>query len=207
MSTTNARANAESFKATIEAKIQDIVKEFAEGQISREQFQLLYERYSSRLAIANEALMTNNPDAVEIAQGGPPTIAVRSASMGKALGMMIHHNSSSLTVETLGEFNVPVVKISPTLNEFSMYMEVDQLVEPRSEQLGDRQWLLFTPGKYTTVITLFRNQPSQAQILEIRRLHHDFENANADALKKNTFQAKKLAYPFMVFIQQKFRGK
>jgi len=204
---TRGRESAEAFKTLMEEKIRALIGEFAEGQLSREQFHVLYERYSSRLSIATEALITNNPEAIEIAKGGPPTIAVRSASMGKALGMMIHHNNSSLTVETLGEFNVPVVKISPTLNEFSMYMEVDQLVEPRSEQLGDRQWLLFTPGKYTTVVTLFRNQPSQAQILEIRRLHHDFEIANADALKKNTFEGKKLAYPFMVFIQQKFGGK
>jgi len=110
-------------------------------------------------------------------------------------------------VETLGDFNVPVGEISPTLNEFSMMMEVDKLIEPRVQQLDARQWLLYTPGRYTSVVTLFKNEPAQTQIREIRRLHHDFEVANDHALKKTNIEADHLAYPFLIFIQQKFGGK
>ncbi|HRF97603.1 MAG TPA: hypothetical protein PLZ51_20485, partial [Aggregatilineales bacterium] len=49
---------AELFKTTVENKIQSIITEFAEGKISREQFQVIYARYSEQLAIANAALMT-----------------------------------------------------------------------------------------------------------------------------------------------------
>lgn len=200
----DARSQAETFKASVEAKIKGIVSEFAEGKISREQFHVIYERYSAQLSIANQALASGNPDAVSIAQGGPPTIAVRDAFMGKAMGLLVYHNKSGMILETLGDFDVPVSKISPVLNDFSMMMEADELIDRRVEEIEDRHWLLYAAGRYSTVVTLFRNEPSQMQIRDIERLHHDFEQANRAAVSKETVDGQKLAYPFRGFVEQKY---
>lgn len=202
----DAKKSAEEFKQSIEAKIRDLIAEFADGQISREQFHAVYERYNSRLQIANEALITGTPEAVEIAKGGPPTLAVKKASMGRALGVLIYHYGSGLILETLGEFEVAVSKLSPVLNELSRQAEADELMESRVERLEGRQWLFYHPGRFSAVVTQFLNEPSPMQTREIIRLHHDFEVANEGILKRDPVDSSKLAYPFLVFVQRKFGG-
>lgn len=198
---TDSRSKAEAFKATVEEKIQKLVAEFAEGKISREQFHAIYARYSSQLSIANQAMMSGNPEAVSIAQGGPPTIAMRDALMGKAIGLLIYHHRSGTVVDSLGNFDVPVAKISPILNDFSMMLLAGKHLDYRVERMQESQWLLFDPGRHTTIVTLFRHEPSQAQIREIERLHHDFEGAN-NSLSNEFVDSEKLAYPFLVFVKK-----
>jgi hypothetical protein len=202
---TNGRAAAENFKSEVQKKIQNLISEFAEGKISREQFNMIYMRYSSRLEIADHAMFSGNPDAIQIVQGGPPTIAVKEAFMGKAIGLAIYHNKSGTMIDTLGSFEVPVALISPVLNDFSAMMEANKLIDRRIRKVGLEQWVLFAAGKYTTIVTLFHNEPSQMQIRELERLHHDFEEANQAFLKKEAVDKNKLAYPFLSFVQQKLR--
>ena len=193
---------AKAFKALIEEKIQGLVDEFAEGQISREQFHILYERYSSRLAIANQALISGNPEAIEIAQSGPPTVLVRDTYQGKALGMAIYHNKQGNILEMLGEFDAPVQRVASVLKQYSETMARGDLVERHLEKLDGQKWLLFAPGGHSTVVTLFLNEPAPAQIREIERLLHDFEQANQAFLVKDTVDGKQLAYPFVIFVKR-----
>ncbi|MBC7869786.1 MAG: hypothetical protein H7Y09_03020 [Chitinophagaceae bacterium] len=201
----DAKQQAEDFKALMEEKIRTLVGEFAEGKISREQFHVLYERYSSRLAITNHALFSGTPEAISIVQDGLPTVAIKEAYTGKAMGMVIYHNKSGMVIETLGDFDVSVTTIAPVLNDFSRMMTEKQLIDRRIEKIDTKQWLLFSPGQFSTVVTLFYNEPSQEQMREIERLHHDFEEANRTSLEKEVVDGEHLAYPFLIFIKQKFR--
>lgn len=195
-----------AFKAQVQDKIQKLLTEFAAGAISREQFHVIYERYTSQLSIADMALRSNSPDAViGVVQDGPPTVAIKEATMGKAIGMVIYNNRTGTLLETLGEFNISPAKLAPILNDFSMMMDSGQLVEREIRMIGPRQWLLFAAGKNTTVVTLFRHEPSEVQMREIERLHHDFEEANRAFFSKGPVDANKLAYPFLVFVQKKIR--
>lgn len=195
-----------AFKAQVQDKIQKLLTEFAAGAISREQFHVIYERYTSQLSIADMALRSNSPDAViGVVQDGPPTVAIKEATMGKAIGMVIYNNRTGTLLETLGEFNISPAKLAPILNDFSMMMDSGQLVEREIRMIGPRQWLLFAAGKNTTVVTLFRHEPSEVQMREIERLHHDFEEANRAFFSKGHVDANKLAYPFLVFVQKKIR--
>lgn len=204
--TGDAAAKGRAFKAQVEQKIQALLEEFANGKLSREQFQAIYERYNSQLLLAEQALRSTNPDVViGMAQGGPPTIAMKEAYMGKALGMMIYNNMNGTEIETLGEFNVPVDKIAPTLNDFSQMMKGSRLVDRQAKKIGMREWLLFVGGNYTTVVCLFQNEPSPDQCREIERLHHDFELANCWFLRNVEADKSKLAYPFMTFVQKKLK--
>lgn len=195
-----------AFKAQIQEKIQKIISEFAQGTISREQFHAIYERYTSQLTIAEMAQRSSTPDTImDMVADGPPTVAVREAYMGKAIGMMIYHNRNGTLLETLGDFDAPPARLAPILNDFSMMMDSGQRVEREVRKISSKQWLLFAGGKYTTIVTLFHNEPSEQQMREIERLHYDFEEANRPYLTKNQVDSTKLAYPFLVFVKHKIR--
>ncbi|MBL8116890.1 MAG: hypothetical protein J0L63_12995 [Anaerolineae bacterium] len=197
----------QAFKAQTQEKIQKLITEFATGAISREQFHIIYERYTSQLALADMAAASRSPDAVMgMLQDMPATIAVKEAHMGKAIGMMIYNNRSGTLLETLGEFDVPPEKLGPILNDFTLMMEQGKLVDREVRKISAKQWLVFAAGKFSTVVTLFRNEPSEAQCREIERLHRDFEDANRTYFQSSTVDANKLAYPFMVFVQRKVKG-
>ncbi len=195
-----------AFKALIQQKIQKLITEFADGAISREQFHVIYERYTSQMALADMAAMSGAPDAVMgMVQDGPPTLAVKEAHMGKAIGMTIYNNRNGTLLETLGDFDVAPDKLAPILNDFTMMMESGKRVEREIRKISAKQWLMFAAGKYTTVVTLFHNEPSEVQSREIERLHHDFEEANQAFFNNAQIDATKLAYPFLVFVQKKMR--
>lgn len=197
------QAKIEAFMAQVQAKIDTLLAEFAEGKLNREQFHNIYAHYSNQISLAQQALHSGDAEAVEGAAG--QTIGIRQTYMGKALGLVIYHNKSARTVDTLGEFDVPPNLISPVLNDFTQLMDAHQLIDRRIMQVSAQQWLLFAAGRYTTVVTLFQNEPSQHQSREIERLHYDFEVANEAFLASGQFDPAKLAYPFMVFVQQKLK--
>lgn len=208
MATDAALDRAQAFKAQVEDKIQALLKEFADGRLNREQFNALYERYSGQLAVAQQAIASGSPAALsQTRDGGQSTIAIRQEHMGKAVGLVIYQNRTGVSIETLGDFDVSAFVISPVLNDFTRMMEAQRLIEQRAIQLDDRRWLLFVGGRFTTVVTLFRNEPSPAQVREIMRLHNDFEIANALLLERGGQpDGQKLAYPFIVFVQQKLKN-
>lgn len=208
MATDAALDRAQAFKAQVEDKIQALLKEFADGRLNREQFNALYERYSGQLAVAQQAIASGSPAALsQTRDGGQSTIAIRQEHMGKAVGLVIYQNRTGVSIETLGDFDVSAFVISPVLNDFTRMMEAQRLIEQRTIQLDDRRWLLFAGGRFTTVVTLFRNEPSPAQVREIMRLHNDFEIANALLLERGGQpDGQKLAYPFIVFVQQKLKN-
>lgn len=200
------KAKVAEFKAAVQAKIQKLLAEFAEGALSREQFHAIYERYTSQLAVADMAMMSSVPDAIMgVVTDGPPTLAVREAHMGKAVGMAIYHNRTGTLVETLGNFDVAPNKLAPILNDFTMMMQSGKRVDREIRKLSAKQWLMFAAGKYTTVVTLFHNEPSDQQSREIERLHHDFEEANRAFFDKKKVDSEKLAYPFLVFVEKKMK--
>lgn len=200
----DSQNKALAFKQEVEDKIQKIIGEFAEGQLSKEQFHAIYGRYNQQLSIANQALMSGDTTGVDAAKTGPGTVAMRNDLKGKAIGMVIYHHNSGTILETLGDFDVAVDLISPTLNDFSMMISNGKLVDPKTQKFAEKQWLLFIPSKFTTIVTQFRNEPSQSQTRELQRLHHDFEGANQNAISKDIVDKEKLGYPFVVIIRQRF---
>ncbi|RMF81677.1 MAG: hypothetical protein D6737_04280 [Chloroflexi bacterium] len=199
-------AKIESFKAELQTKINNLLKEFSEGKINREQFHVVYTRYNDQLAVANRAALAGAPDAIDIAQTGPPTVVIKEEYMGKAIGMMIYHNKTGRFVETLGEFDIATTVLAPTLNDFSEMMERRKLIDRKVMKVSEKRWLLFAAGKFTTVVTLFYNEPSPFQSRELERLHHDFEEANRTRLEKGNLDSNKLAYPFLAFVQNRLKS-
>jgi len=196
-----AHDKVQQFKAEVQSKIETLLNEFANGKVSREQFQALYTHQSLKLQLAEEAIRADNDGMIDGSQG--QTISIRQSHMGKAIGLMIYHNKTGMFVDTLGAFNVPSAHIAPILNDFSMLMDANRPIDRQVVKVGEKQWLLFAAGRFTTVVTLFQNEPSSEQSREIERLHYDFEMANGKLLAGSHMDKSKLAYPFTVFIQQK----
>jgi hypothetical protein len=199
--TEQGREKIESFKLEIQDKIQRLLSEFADGTLNREQFNAIYQHYSAQLAFADQSLQTGDKGDVPGRAG--QTIHIRQAHMGKAVGLIIYHNKRGTLLDTLGDFDVPVSVTSADLNDITEMMQINQYIERRVKRVAANQWLLFAAGRYSTVVTLFQHEPSQRQISEIERLHHDFEVANDAFLSKGRGDANTLAYPFLVFVQQK----
>jgi len=202
MATENSQ-KIELYKAQTQKKIDELLEEFSEGKINREQFHAMYAHHNGKLKLAEQALEKDDATVVDSAPG--QTYAIRQAHMAKAIGLMIYHNKSGMYVDTLGFFDIPPGRVAPILNDFSELMQGNRLIDRRVERITDKGWLLFAAGTYTTVVTLFHNEPSPAQSREIERLHHDFEVANHSQLTQSRIDASKLAYPFLVFIQQKLK--
>jgi hypothetical protein len=201
----NRTQKAEAFMTQVEDKIRALLREYSEGRLNSEQFHVLYERYSSQRLIAQQAILTGDEQVLKDAHGDKSTIAIKDEHMGKAIGLCIYHNQTGGVIETLGDFEVSAFVISPVLAEFRQQRADDKLIRPRAEKIADKRWLLFNAEPLTTVVTLFRNEPSPMQIREIQRLHHDFEEANAVLLSRGKPDAARLAYPFHVFVQRKLR--
>lgn len=202
--TSDSLSKARAFKEEVEGKIQKTVQEFAEGKLSREQFQLIYARYTDQLTIATMALMSGETGKIDdVKSDGSSTIAIKSSAQGKAVGLMIYYNKTGTILETLGDVSVPIGVIGPILNDFSMLMEDNQKVERQVKKIQDREWLLLSAGKYTTIVTQFRNEPALIQIQYLEKLHSDFEKANRALFETDRVSAESLAYPFMVFIEKK----
>lgn len=199
------REKAMLFKAEVEKKIQDLIGEFSDGKISREQFNLLYDRYNGQLSVANEALAENNMSDLQEVQNSVPTIAIKEATAGKAVGMSIFHHTSEKIIETLGEFDVPLAQMTPVLNQIVARIDASEYIEPKTINISRGVWILFESRKYTTIMTLFKNEPSALQVREMQRLHHDFEIANQRFLSRDQVDVTSLGYPFLAIIQRKLR--
>ncbi|MEM9951272.1 MAG: hypothetical protein AAF846_06725 [Chloroflexota bacterium] len=188
------------FQADIQRKIRNLLAEFGSGQLSNEQFNILYERYNNQLEMALQVLDGQSKPKQD---NDMSTIAIRHATTGKAIGLSIYHHKSGTIIETLGNFDLSAEIISPTLNEFSKKLEERAFIEPVTRKLTSGMWLIYMARHYTTAIVLFKNEPAPAQIRELERLLHDFEEANHNFLKQMTVDSSKLAKPFIGFVRKK----
>ncbi|RMG86373.1 MAG: hypothetical protein D6712_07690 [Chloroflexi bacterium] len=197
---------ARAFKAEVQQKIQKLLEDFASGQLSQAQFDIIYERYHSQLILAEYAVESGKDAAVDIARSGPSTISLKEAAKGKATGIAIYHISGQRMIETLGDFAIPEDILEPMLQDLMRQISTGNSPQRYVERIASRYWLLFTIGRHTISITLFHNEPSPIQLRETQRLHQDFEAANSILLADPKVEANRLAFPFRVFIRQQFGG-
>jgi hypothetical protein len=188
-----------TFQDEVQRKIRNLLAEFGEGKLSNEQFNILYERYNNQLEMALQA----RDEQMAAATGGDSTIAIKQATIGKAIGMAIYHHRSGTIIETLGTFDLSPDVISPIINEFSHKLEQRQFIEPVTRKLSSGIWVVFMARHFTTAVVIFKNEPAPRQIRELERLLHDFEEANSHNLDKLNVEKDKLAKPFLGFVRRK----
>jgi hypothetical protein len=194
-------ATAQKLIEQVTEKLRNVVREFAAGEISQEQFHGIYEHYQGQMLLA--AQMASEADLA--AQGTLPTpgetIGIRSRLTAKARAMAIFYYGTGMLLETLGGLDIPIAETAPILNEIRQTVRQGINVDVRTERL-DKEWLLFVPGLYSVSVMLFSHQPATRQIEMIQNMHRDFEKANEGALKSGSIDGSKLAYPFQTFVQR-----
>lgn len=191
-----------AFQEDIQRKIRNLLSEFGEGKLSNEQFNILYERYNNQLEMALQVLDGKSPKSTG---SDMSTIAIKHATTGKAIGLSIYHHKSGMMIETLGNFDLSSDVIAPTLNNFSKKLEDRTFIDPITRKIPSGLWVVFMARHYTTAIVLFKNEPAPAQIRELERLLHDFEEANHNFLDKMSVDTEKLAKPFIGFVRKKLK--
>ena len=192
---------AKAFKKTLEEKIEILLDEFAGGDISREHFDIVYERYSRQLAIAEEALENGKMDKLNQIMNEIPTIALRAAIRGKALSMTVIHHLHLTTLRTFGDYTLDEQYLTPIIKQLERRLEAKQFDYTDVQKLYGNSWVIVCSLEHTTLVTLFRNEPAAKQVQELERRHHDFESANRNILNHANPNPETLVYPVELFVR------
>jgi hypothetical protein len=193
-------AEGQTLIDTIQGKMKKIVDEFAAGEISREQFQKIYEHYQGQIVLAAQMMM--DADSLSTAELNPgETMAIRKGLTAKAKAMTVYYHATGLLLETIGDFDVPVALISPTLNNIGSQVSAGNKVETRVEKFNN-EWLLYMPGKYSTAVMLLSHEPAARQISIMENMQRDFEGANENILKSGHAEGNALVYPFKAVVRR-----
>ncbi|MFQ3534423.1 MAG: hypothetical protein SNJ58_00965 [Aggregatilineales bacterium] len=194
---TSPTAAAEAMIAQLRKKLRDLANEFANGDINREQFHTLYERYQSQI---NLAALAADEYAARPAGSADETIAIRRNLSGKALAMAVYHYRSGRFIETLGAFAVPYADVRSTLKELAERAAEGEILEPQTYPYKEH-YLLFVAGRYTASIMVFSHEPVVRQITTVQNMHTDFEVANAAVLERPHVVGE-LAVPFFSLVMR-----
>lgn len=200
MSMTNERA--EAFKRSIEDKIEEILDKFAGGDISREHFDIVYARYSRQLSIADQAIESDNLNELNQVMNEIPTMALHAAVRGKALGMSIIHHMQMGILRSFGDYEIDENHIAVVVDELQRRLDRGDTDYTHVQKLYSNTWMIVCSLEHSTLVTLFRNEPSAKQVQELVRRHHDFESANRNILNQLNPDPETLVYPVELFVSR-----
>ncbi len=189
----------------LQAKIRQLVDDFANGAINRVQFHQLYDRYHRRMTHLLQ--LAANPDDLSALTNldGEDTFDLKKRLTARMLGAAIFSNESGLPIETLGDFSIDPALLVPMLSSYRVATREIFRAGMRSTAMENNQWLCFVPGNYTTLIALFSVEPAAMQLSAVENMHRDFEMANKAALESGKADPATLAYPFLAFVRKAHR--
>jgi hypothetical protein len=190
----------QSFIEQIQAKMNTLVGEFAQGEISREQFQKIYDHYQQQIILTTQLMADANASVVDSLSAGK-TMGLRESLTGQALSLAVYYHTTRSILETAGNFDMPTPKLLPFLNSLAEQVAQGRVCIPQT-QIIDGKWLLFIPGKFSTVVILFSHEPAARQISILERMHRDFEAANEKSLRGGQVDTQNLVYPFEALVRK-----
>lgn len=195
------------FIAETRSKMEQLVEDFADGKLNREQFHVLYERYQSQMNGVKLILMEADAGQWTEILDGEKTHAIRKRLLARAVGMVIYHNRTNKMLETLGEISADRLRVKDLLQKlieqsqqkgFTSNQHYPTLVA----ELRPKCWLSIVRGEATTIITEFNGEPTLDQQETLLELLRDFERANVQMLKQAGATADQLVMPFHLFVQR-----
>jgi hypothetical protein len=187
----------ETMHKDIQSKISSLIADLSAGKISNEQFELVYGRYRYRLAAAEKSLDDEGPQVNTFNTGD-----LLQGMQARPVGLSLYHHGSGMTLETQGQFDLPLYITAPTLNDLSLNVEWRVFTDPVITKLGAYAWVAFITRHYTTLMVVYRNEPSRLQMRQMERLQHDFEETNKQALSRSMVNSCQLVKPFKDLIQE-----
>lgn len=198
-SSSSASDEAQAYIDRVHKKIDGLVSDFARGTINRTQFQELYSHYQREIRQI-ESLITTHPEAWQEMATEGQSVVIHRQHMARAQAYAIYDNETGLPLGTLGEFKLAPALVVPMLSSYRSATKEIFGGGMRLTQIEGGQWLCFVPGKFTTLLAVFINEPLPKQLEYLDKLHQHFEEANRPIFVNKPVDVEKLIYPHEYFL-------
>jgi len=195
----SAADQAHDYINKVQLKIDKLVSDLAEGSINRSQFQELYSHYQRELRKI-ESIIQTEPDDWQNASTEGQSLVIRKQHMARAKAYAIYENESGLPLGTLGKFELDPGLVIPMLSSYRSVTKEIFGAGMRSTETENGQWLCFVPGKFSTLLAVFQNEPIPKQLEYLDKLHQHFEGANKKFLLEKPIDTSDLIYPHEFFL-------
>jgi hypothetical protein len=190
---------AQAYLDKVHKKMDDLASDFARGTINRAQFQDLYSHYQKELAQIG-SLLENQPEDWQKASSEGKSMVIRRQHLARAQAYAIYVNETGLPLGTIGKFRLDSALVVPMLSSYRSATQEIFGSGMRLTQVGEGQWLCFVPGRYTTLIAVFTNEPIAKQLEYLGDLHQYFEKANQPLLVNQPVNTGELIFPHEYFL-------
>jgi hypothetical protein len=198
---TSGPGEAQSYLRRVRTKLDRLAEDFNKGSINRAQFRHLYAHYQREIRTV-EGMMEIWPDS-ETWKGAVTegqSVIIRQQHVARAEGYAIFENSSGMPVSTLGRFELDPALLVPMLSSYRAATKEIFGSGTRSTEIEDGRWLCFVPGTFTTMLSVFSNEPAAKQLAYLEELHRHFEQANHRHLAEPPLNASDLIFPHQYFL-------
>ncbi len=197
--------DARDYLEKVRQKEDALAMRFAAGQINRKQFEELYASYQQEIRMV-EQFVNQNPESQEwrnqVTDG--QSMIIRRRHQSEMTGYSIYDLRSGLPIITKGDFGVDPALFVPMLFAYQSATREIFGGEVRLTQIEGGKWLCFIPGKVTSTIALFNNEPTQQQLKNLEQSQKVFEEANAHQLQREMIDPDALVMPHDYYMKDKF---
>lgn len=194
--------DARDYMEKVRAKENALSMRFAAGYINRKQFEELYASYQQEIRMI-EQFVNGNPDSQDwrnqVSDG--QSILIRRKHAAQMIGFSIYDLRTGLPLKTKGDFGVDPDLFVPMLYAYQSATREIFGGEVRLTQIQGGKWLCFIPGKQTSTIALFNNEPTQQQLKNLEQSHKVFEDANANQLRREVIDPEALVLPHDFYLR------
>lgn len=187
--------------ALLREKMKAVSSEYANGEISRAQFNAIYAHYNEQRTII-ERIIAHNPqnDGWKQASRSGKTSFLRNHFEARPLNYVIylHYHQKPLT----GAGSRPdMEQIAALLHRLWRRTEIKTGIV--CIPLEEPQWLAMAAGQHSVTFVTFHLEPSSAKLRHIYDLHKDFEHANRIMLVRGDLDKARLVFPQRSLMENK----
>jgi hypothetical protein len=191
----------EVYLARVQAKINRLAEEFAEGTINQAQFQELFDHYRREKQTVQRWLeIAPESDAWKESTTEGKSVIIRTGHEAKVLGYAIYENNSGMPLNTIGQFELEPELVVPMLSSYRAATREIFGAGMSSSEIEGGRWLCFVPGEFTTLMALLSTSPASRQLESMEDLHRLFEKANRNFLEAELVDPSKLVFPHAFFL-------
>lgn len=178
----------------IRQKMLTIVGEYSNGEISAVQFNAIYRHYTEKRKII-ERMVERNPDttAWRAPAAAGMTMMLRQQFEARLMYYAVFRREGRNPIMMQGK--MPRSVVDSVYNVLKAVWGLDTWrVGIARKSVGNGYWLILVVGEKSYTLLIYKFQPSDAQIDEVRTVHDDFERANQRALQRNE-EPKRMVFP------------
>lgn len=191
--------NPQAYLERVQAKINNLAEEFANGAINRLQFQELYEHYRREQQTIKRYLeMSPGSEEWKSATSEGKSVVIRQQNVAKILGHSVYDNESGMPLNTIGEFKIEAELAVPMLSSYRSATKEIFGAEMNKTAIEGGRWLTYVPGEFTTLMTLYSTDPAPQQLELLKEQHGLFERANRTLLSNQPVDPDELVLPFFL---------